>query len=65
MELDLAAPRWAVENEQRLKAEVCARLRVVCSDWEESEFDALVDKVVRNTLSFTMLPRQRKSEEKR
>jgi hypothetical protein len=48
-----------------LRADVSARLRVVCSDWDKGEFDALVDKVVRNTLSFTMLPVVPKSEEKR
>ena len=35
-----------------LKADISARLRSVCADWPEPEFEAMIDRLARITLKY-------------
>jgi hypothetical protein len=58
-------PRSTSEKEELLRADITARLRGVCSEWTESEFRELVDKIVRTSIgsyySKAALPPVRRS----
>jgi hypothetical protein len=43
-------PHWTKEREQRLRADVTARLLGVCSDWPEAKFRELIEKIVRTSM---------------